>query len=73
MAPSRARSPVVYRITTEGGKSRYTGVAQRGHVRRGSGSICPAQIHQMPSIDDAKALEARIITRSKPPHNKYGK
>jgi hypothetical protein len=75
--------PVVYKITSEGGKNNYTGIAGRGRVQDRVAEHLPSskdpvpgskvQIKQMPSIDAAKALEARIIARSKPPHNKQGK
>ena len=75
--------PVVYKITTAGGKNNYTGVAQRGRVQErlqehlaGNKDPVPGskvQVQQMPSIEEAKAREARIIARSKPPHNDKGK
>lgn len=75
--------PVVYKILTDGGKNNYTGIAKRGRVQErlqehlpgGKDAIPGAkvQIEQMPSIDDARNKEARVITRSQPPHNKKGK
>lgn len=75
--------PVVYRILTEGGKTNYAGVAKRGRVQErlqehlpgGKDSIPGAkvQIEQMPSIQAAEGKEARVISRSKPPHNEGGK
>ena len=75
--------PVVYKIFTDGDKNNYTGVAKRGRVQErlqehlpgGKDAIPGAkvQIEQMPSIGDARNKEARVITRSKPPHNKQGK
>jgi len=75
--------PVVYKIQTGSGANNYTGIAQRGRVRERiaehlSGSKDPipgakVQIEQMPSISDARAKESRIISRTKPKHNKQGK
>lgn len=75
--------PVLYRILTGGGKNNYTGVAKRGrvqdrlqeHLPDGKEPIPGAkvQIEQMPSIREAEAKEARVIARSKPPHNERGK
>ncbi len=75
--------PVLYRILTAGGSNNYTGVAQRGRVKArleehlpgGSDPVPGAtvQIEQMPSIEDARAKEANIISRTKPPHNERGK
>ena len=75
--------PVVYKILTEGGRDNYTGVAKRGRVQDrlkehlpGGTDYVPGatvRIEQMPSIKDAEAKEARIISRTKPPYNKQGK
>ena len=75
--------PVVYKIQTGSGANNYTGIAQRGRVRARiaehlSGSKDPipgakVQIEQMSSIANARAKESRIISRSKPRHNKQGK
>ena len=75
--------PVLYKIQTQGGKTNYTGVAKRGRVQErltehlaASKDPIPGasvQIEQMPSIGEAKAKEARVIARTKPPHNKKGK
>jgi len=75
--------PVVYKIQTGSGANNYTGIAQRGRVRARiaehlSGSKDPVpgakvQIEQMSSIAGARAKESRIISRSKPKHNKQGK
>ena len=75
--------PVVYRILTNGGGNNYTGIAKRGrvqerlqeHLSGGKNPIPGAkvQIEQMSSIRDAEAKEARVIARSKPPHNEQGK
>jgi len=75
--------PVVYKILTDGGKNNYTGVAKRGrvqerlqeHLYNGKDPIPGAkvQIEQMTSIGEAEAKEARIISRTEPPHNEQGK
>jgi hypothetical protein len=75
--------PVVYRILTPSGKNNYTGTAQRGrvqdrlleHLPNGKDYIPgrKVQIEQTSSIDEARAKEARIITRTEPPYNKQGK
>ena len=75
--------PVLYRILTEGGKTNYAGVAKRGRVQERLEEHLPAgkdpipgakvQIEQVPSIREAESKEARVISRSKPPHNEKGK
>lgn len=75
--------PALYRTQTEGGKTNYIGVAQRGRVRErvaehlaGAKDPVPGvkvQIEQMKSIDQAKQTEARAIARSKPKYNERGK
>lgn len=73
--------PAVYRIQTEGGKTNYVGVAQRGRVQDRLGEHLTAgkipgakvQIQQMPSIDAAEKTEARIIARTQPKYNERGK
>lgn len=75
--------PVVYKILTPNDRNNYTGIAQRGRVQErlaehlpGAKDAIPGskvKIEQMSRIDDARAKEARIITRSQPPHNKQGK
>ncbi len=73
--------PVVYRIQTAGGKTNYVGVAQRGRVQDrlrehlGAGEIPGAkvQIEQMPTIQEARDTETRIISRSQPKYNEKGK
>ena len=75
--------PVVYKILTEGGRNNYTGVAKRGrvqdrlqdHLPGGKEPIPGAkvQIEQMPSIQQARAKETRVISHSKPTYNKKGK
>jgi len=64
------------------GANNYTGIAQRSRVQKRiaehlSGSKDPTpgakiQIEQMSSIADTRAKESRIISRSKPNHNKQG-
>ena len=71
--------PVVYEILTEGGNRNYIGVAKRGRVQarlqEHLGKIPGAQvrIHQMSTIAEAKASEARRIKRNQPKYNKQGK
>lgn len=75
--------PVVYKIQTEGGRNNYTGIAQRGRVQErlqehlaGNKDPIPGtrvQIEQHSSIKEAREKEARIISRSQPPHNIQGK
>ena len=75
--------PVVYKILTEGGNINYAGVAKRGRVQDrleehlpGGKDHVPGSkvaIEQVGNIDEAQAKEGRIISRSKPRHNKKGK
>lgn len=75
--------PVLYKIETEGGRTNYAGVAKRGrvqerlaeHLAGGKDPIPGAsvRIEQMPNIREAEAKEARVIARTKPPHNRQGK
>ena len=75
--------PVVYRILTDGGTNNYTGVAKRNRVQErlrehlaGGKTPVPGakvQIERMPSIDDARAKEARVIKRTQPRYNVQGK
>ncbi len=75
--------PVVYSIQTEGGKTTYAGVAKRGRVQERLAEHLPGakdpvpgakvQIEQMPSLAEAQAKEARVISRSKPRYNEKGK
>lgn len=75
--------PVVYKILTDSGRNNYTGIAKRGrvqerleeHLHNGKDPIPGAkvQIEQMTTISEAQAKEARIISRSQPPHNEQGK
>ena len=75
--------PVLYRIQTDGGRTNYAGIAQRGRVQERIAEHLPdakdtvpgakVQIEQMNSIDEARAKEARVISRSKPKYNDQGK
>lgn len=75
--------PVVYKILAEGDKNNYTGITRRSrvqdrlkeHLSGGKDHIPGAkvQIEQVSSINEAAAKEARIISRTKPPHNEKGK
>jgi excinuclease UvrABC nuclease subunit len=73
--------PVVYKIESEGGKLNYVGVAMRGrvqerileHLNQDKIPGAKVEVEQMPSIQDAKATEARIIARSQPKYNEQGK
>ena len=75
--------PVVYRIQTDGGKTNYAGIAQRGRVQERIAEHLPkakdavpgtkVQIEQMKSIDEARVKETRVISRSKPKYNDQGK
>jgi len=65
MKTSKPGAPQVYKITTEGGRNNYTGIAKRGRVQDRivehlSGSKDPipgtkVQIEQMSGIQDARA------------------
>jgi len=76
--------PVVYRILNSEDKNVYTGVAKRGNIRDRLKDHLPGgqdpvpggvkvQIEQKDSIDQARDTEARIISRTRPRHNKQGK
>lgn len=73
--------PAVYRILDENAESIYVGAAKRNRLRdrlteHFSGREIPGievQIEQMGSIREAKAKEARIISRNRPFYNKKGK
>ncbi len=73
--------PIVYKFLDENDKNIYTGISKRGqgpgrlkdHLRNGSDPIPGArkfQIKEMPSIDQAKKEESKIIRTEKPKHNK---
>ena len=69
--------PVVYRIKTEGNRTNYVGIANRGrvqerireHIRNKRITGAKVQIEQKRSIREARATEKRVIARSKPRHN----
>lgn len=76
--------PAVYKIFNNEGENIYTGSAKRGrvterikeHLPGGSDPIPGAakvKIEQHSSIDEAQKSESRIISRTKPKHNKQGK
>ena len=70
--------PVVYRIKTDGNRTNYVGIAQRGrvreriqeHIRNPRITGAKVQIEQKPSIHDARSTEKRVIARSEPPLNR---
>lgn len=73
--------PVVYHIKTSGGKTNYVGIAKRGRVQdrltehlAGTDRVpgTSVQIEQMSKVDEARAKESRVISRSKPKYNKQG-
>lgn len=73
--------PVVYKIMTEGGKTNYVGVAQRGraqervqeHLSAGKIPGAKVQIEQASSIAEARQKEQNIISKSQPKYNEQGK
>lgn len=71
--------PALYRIETEGGRSNYVGIAQRGRVRErveehlGEIPGSTVKIEQFSSIGDARAKEGNVIKRTKPKYNKQEK
>lgn len=76
--------PVVYKVLNSEGENIYTGSAKRGrvsdrikdHLPGGSHPIPGGQkvkIEQHHTIDEAQKSESRVISRSKPKHNKKGK
>lgn len=76
--------PVVYKILDGKGENIYAGSAKKGrvadrikdHLPGGSDPIPggkKVKIEQHDSISDAQESESRIISRSKPKHNKRGK
>jgi excinuclease UvrABC nuclease subunit len=72
--------PVVYKILDNNSENIYTGIAKKGRVKErisehfeGQSDEIPGekvQIEQMPSIDEARKKENRIISRSMPKFNK---
>jgi hypothetical protein len=76
--------PVVYKLLNSRGENVYTGSSKKGkvpdrikdHLPGGSHPIPgvkKVQIEQHNSIADARDSEERIISRTKPKHNKKGK
>ena len=71
--------PALYRIETEGGRSNYVGIAQRGRVRERVAEHlkeipgATVKIEQFRSIGGARAKEGNVIKRVKPKYNKQGK
>lgn len=76
--------PVVYKLLNSKGENVYTGSSKKGqvgerikdHLPGGSDPIPgvkKVKIEQYSSITDARKSEDRIISRSKPKHNKRGK
>jgi len=72
--------PAVYEILNRGGKNIYTGIAKRGRVQErleehlpGKKDAVPGgdgfRIKPMPSIDQARREEKRIIKQENPKHN----
>lgn len=74
--------PVLYKITTNGGKSNYAGIAKRGRVQEriaehlpGAKDAVPGskvQIEQMSTIRLAGQKERKMIVMEKPKYNKKG-
>ena len=71
--------PVLYRIETESGNTRYVGVAQRGRVQElisehlGKIPGATVRIEQFDSIGDAQKKEVNVIRRTQAKYNKQGK
>ena len=76
--------PVVYKLVNSKGENVYTGSSKKGqvgdrikdHLPGGSDPIPgvkKVRIEQHSSIAEARESEERIISRSKPKHNKRGK
>jgi len=76
--------PVVYKLLNSKGENVYTGSSKKGqvesrikdHLPRGSDpvpGVKKVRIEQHDSISEAQESEKRIISRSKPKHNKKGK
>ncbi len=76
--------PVVYKLVNSKGENVYTGSSKKGqvgdrikdHLPGGSDPIPgvkKVRIEQHGSIAEARESEERIISRSKPKHNKRGK
>ncbi|MBI4556585.1 MAG: GIY-YIG nuclease family protein [Candidatus Hydrogenedentes bacterium] len=73
--------PVICKIQTDSGKTIYVGTAKRGrvqdrileHLTNADVAGSKVQIEQMPSIEDARKTEQRIIARVQPKYNEQGK
>ncbi|HUW96125.1 MAG TPA: GIY-YIG nuclease family protein [Anaerolineae bacterium] len=76
--------PVVYKILSSKDENIYTGSAKKGRVADRLKDHLPGGSHPIPggirvkieqhsSIDEAQKSESRIISRSKPKHNRQGK
>lgn len=75
--------PVVYKISSDGGRNNYTGIAQRGRVQDRLAEHLPngkdpvpgkrVQIEQTSGIESARQKEANIIKNVQPKYNKQGK
>lgn len=70
--------PVVYKIKTEGDKTNYVGIAQRGrvqdrikeHLDQGRIPGVKVQIEQFSSIREAEKKEQNVISRTQPKYNR---
>jgi hypothetical protein len=76
--------PAVYKLLNNQGKNVYTGSSKKGQVPDRIKDHLPGGSHPIPgvkkvrieqhkSIAEAREAEKRIISRSKPKHNKQGK
>ena len=76
--------PAVYKLLNNQGKNVYTGSSKKGQVLDRLKDHLPGGSHPIPgvkkvvieqhnSIAEARKAEGRIISRSKPKHNKQGK
>lgn len=76
--------PVVYKILNTKGNNVYTGSSKKGQIADRIKDHLPGGSHPIPggkkvkieqhnSVDEARKSEARIISISKPKHNKRGK
>jgi len=76
--------PIVYQLANKSNDITYVGIAKRGRVGERLQEHLPGQkdatpgavtmkVHQMASIDDARKLEAQLIKKLQPKHNKQGK
>lgn len=71
--------PILYKITTEGKKLNYAGIAKRGRAQErlkdhlGNIPGATVTIEQFSNIKDARSKEKNMILRNKPKYNKQGK